>query len=443
MKRIFNLLENMRSMSGNAQISYLNRVKSDILRDILLYTYDTNKKYKIDEKKFNKFYQNKCTERIFSEADWKVFKYTILDHLADIKSAKDEDIKDVCEYFNNFDEESQNFLKMILFKDLRLGLNRKKIQKVWPDFCVTYAYMGCKPFNMENLRNVPYPAYAQTKMDGSFCNIIVDKENNKVEYVSRQSKPQKIEGSLDELLLKLDLPEKFVFTGEILVWDEKTDKPLERKLSNGIIRRDEKTTEEIEAIRFICWDCLPYKYFIEKKWDKPYSERLRLLCDYFSVIPSPRLRVVDTWTVNTVNEALEIFSEQYEKGEEGIVVKSVNQIWQDGKPSGQVKIKAEKDCELRMIAFQEGKGLYSGKCGNILCESEDHKLEVFVKPRTFKDAELIWENQEKYLNQILTVKFNEVILSETKEKPSLYLPVFLEIRDDKKEADTFEYIQNL
>jgi hypothetical protein len=36
-----------------------------------------------------------------------------------------------------------------------------------------------------------------------------------------------------------------------------------------------------------------------------------------------------------------------------------------------------------------------------------------------------------------------VIESETKEKPSLYLPVFVEIRDDKDKADTLELIKSL
>ena len=95
-----------------------------------------------------------------------------------------------------------------------------------------------------------------------------------------------------------------------------------------------------------------------------------------------------------------------------------------------------------MIGFQEGKGQYSGMCGNILCTSEDGLLEVSIKPRTPDSAKEIWFNQDKYLHKIVTVKFNEVIESETKDKPSLYLPVFVEIRDDKNEADTYETIKS-
>ena len=440
MQQVIQDLQELRQVSGNAQIDLLKQKKNDLLRQVLEYTYDTSKKYKIDENKFNKVCVQSHEKRDLTLQDWnKYIQY--LDKLTQTKSAKDADIQVIKSFIYSFNQ--QEFLTMVLLKDLRLGLNVKKIQKVWPDFCVTYPYMGCRPFNMKNLENIQYPAFAQTKMDGTFCNVIVDFENKKVEYFSRQSKPQPIQGSLDEQFLNIiysnQFGSKLVFTGEILVWD--TDKPLPRKLSNGIIRREEKTQDELDRIHFVCWDFIPYDKFLEKQWDIPYSKRFQYLTDIFFNGLRPRLHVVNSWIVFNVDEAMEKFNKEYEKGEEGVVIKSLNQIWQDGKPAGQVKIKAEKDCDLKMVAFYEGKGNYSGMCGSIKCVTQDELLEVMVKPRTPEDAKEIWYNQDKYLNKILTVKYNEKIESDTKDKPSLYLPVFVEIRDDKVEADQFRDIQ--
>ena len=440
MQQVIQDLQELRQVSGNAQIDLLKQKKNDLLRQVLEYTYDTSKKYKIDENKFNKVCVQSHEKRDLTLQDWnKYIQY--LDKLTQTKSAKDADIQVIKSFIYSFNQ--QEFLTMVLLKDLRLCLNVKKIQKVWPDFCVTYPYMGCRPFNMKNLENIQYPAFAQTKMDGTFCNVIVDFENKKVEYFSRQSKPQPIQGSLDEQFLNIiysnQFGSKLVFTGEILVWD--TDKPLPRKLSNGIIRREEKTQDELDRIHFVCWDFIPYDKFLEKQWDIPYSKRFQYLTDIFFNGLRPRLHVVNSWIVFNVDEAMEKFNKEYEKGEEGVVIKSLNQIWQDGKPAGQVKIKAEKDCDLKMVAFYEGKGNYSGMCGSIKCVTQDELLEVMVKPRTPEDAKEIWYNQDKYLNKILTVKYNEKIESDTKDKPSLYLPVFVEIRDDKVEADKFRDIQ--
>ena len=45
MNRILNELKELRLLSGNAQIDYLNSIKTDLLREILEYTY--YKKYRL------------------------------------------------------------------------------------------------------------------------------------------------------------------------------------------------------------------------------------------------------------------------------------------------------------------------------------------------------------------------------------------------------------
>ena len=313
--------------------------------------------------------------------------------------------------------------------------------------------MGCRPFTKKNLQALVFPCYAQTKMDGTFCNVIIDLQNRKVNYVSRQSKPQPIEGSLDKELLEKLFPQTYidlfgkqatciVLTGEILAWDNEKNKPLPRKLSNGLIRREDKTQDELGRIHLVIWDLIPYNNFINKKYDISYKDRFTFMQNLLKDKVT-RIHLVNTWEVNSLEEAEKIFDEQYAQGEEGIVVKELTQIWQDGKPKGQVKMKAEKDCDLEMLDFYEGKGQYEGMCGSIKCTSSDGILEVMVKPRTPKDALEVWNNQDFYRHKILSITFNEVITSETKDKPSLYLPRFVEIRDDKVEADTFEAIKEL
>lgn len=447
MEDIINIINALRVTSGNEQIDFLKSAAklTPLIREVLEYTLDTDRKYKITELKYDKIPLPPFISgnKKFDLDAWEVFKNK-LDYLASIKSAKDSDVAEIKQFIESYDK--KDFLKCVLYKDLRIGMDAKKCRKVWEDFLFSYPYMGCKPFSMQNLEKVGFPAYAQTKMDGTFGNVVVDLKNKTVDYISRQSKPQPIRGCFMDTLFNcmvedIHFTDKFVLTGEILVWDTENNKPLPRKLSNGIVRRENKTQDELDRIHFTVWDFIPYKNFLEGKWEVPYKDRYLWLKTRLQGISS-KLHIVNTWEVQNIEEAMAKFEEQYALGEEGVVIKSFNQIWRDGKPSGQVKIKAEKDCELRMIGFQEGKGQYSGMCGNILCTSEDGLLEVSIKPRTPDSAKEIWFNQDKYLHKIVTVKFNEVIESETKDKPSLYLPVFVEIRDDKNEADTYETIKS-
>ena len=153
-----------------------------------------------------------------------------------------------------------------------------------------------------------------------------------------------------------------------------------------------------------------------------------------------KMMLVDTEIANNQDEVLAIFERKYSEGEEGIVVKNFSQNWVNGKPAGQVKVKAEKDCDLEMVEFIEGNGAYSGMCGSIRCISNDEKLEVYIKPRTIQNAIDIWENKDYYMNKILAVRYNAKIKSPVKELYSLYLPRFVEVRAYKSIADTLEEI---
>ena len=92
----------LRDLSGNAQLSYLNSIKNDFIKDILLYTYDPHKKYKVDEK-INKFPIQVGTQA-FTEQAWVEFK-EILSYLADKASATDEDVLKLVNFISKYNEE--------------------------------------------------------------------------------------------------------------------------------------------------------------------------------------------------------------------------------------------------------------------------------------------------------------------------------------------------
>lgn len=443
MKQIIEIVEKLRELSGNAQLEYLQENKDNLLlKEVLDYTYNPDKKYGINEAKLDKGLQSLIRTPDITELDinvinaniWNDFKKS-LDEFSSQKGIKEADVARLCgRFFNYIEPKSNDLLRGILLKDLRLGLNIKTLTKVWKDIYFRYSYMGARPFSMDNVKKVKMPCIAQLKADGLFCNAIVDPINNKVEYRSRQGKDINIYGSLENDLLKIKANDKFVIHGELLCLDNE-NKPLPREVSNGIIRRDNKTQEELDSIVLLCWDFVPYNNFVDGIWEVPYENRLGMLYQ-MSEMAGDRLRVIDTYTVNDIDGAMKLFNDLYSKGEEGIIIKENDIIWKDGKPKGQVKIKAELECDLRAIGFEEGSGAYSGMCGTIICVSEDKKLKVGVKPRTPESAKEVFDNQDKYLNQILTVKYNARIKRKDEEIESLFLPVFMEWRiGDKDVAD--------
>ena len=134
MNEILTQLEQLRQLSGNNQIAYLDSIKTELLKEILEYTYDTHKKYKIDEGKYSKVqvFTNMIKQPLTVEY-WNKFK-TYLDKLSELKSANDQVVNSIKTFIEQC--EQPLFLRQVLFKDLRLNMNTKKFQKVWPTFLV-------------------------------------------------------------------------------------------------------------------------------------------------------------------------------------------------------------------------------------------------------------------------------------------------------------------
>ena len=104
-----------------------------------------------------------------------------------------------------------------------------------------------------------------------------------------------------------------------------------------------------------------------------------------------------------------------------------------------VKIKIVFDCDLVIDDFEEGTGKNAGRLGAIVVRSVDNRLRVGVGIG-FSDKQRteIWAARDQYQNKVVTVKANDILSKG--EVSSLFLPRFVEIRDDKQTGDTFDRV---
>ena len=142
--------------------------------------------------------------------------------------------------------------------------------------------------------------------------------------------------------------------------------------------------------------------------------------------------------VDTIERANEIFEELLANGHEGIILKDKSSIWEDKRSKSQIKFKGEEECDLKVVGIQAGTGKYEGMIGAILCESADGILKVDVGSG-FKDDDRK-KDPSDYLAKIVAVKYNMRIKNKQGEE-SLFLPVFVEVRFDKDNADSIGNIK--
>ena len=323
-------------------------------------------------------------------------------------------------------EDDREVLRRVLGRNLKCGVSEATVEKIWPDLKLSYPCMLVSPLTEKT--KVKFPCVVQTKMDGMRFNArVVD---GAATFYSRAGKELAFEGLPIEAAFQ-KLPEG-VYDGELLVAN------CDRKTGNGILTKFQKGTGTPAAGRDIhakVWDVIPLTDFDKGSCSVGYIERFRILGGALKAARPDTITIVRTWLdVSDMEEAQTIYKEQLAHGEEGVILKDPKGPWEDKRVKHQVKMKAELEADLRVTGFLPGTGKFEGKIGSLLVESADGKVKTAVGTG-LNDEERSLPFLEFY-NRIVSVKYNAVIDDKKTGQRSLFLPVFVEIRDDKGVADT-------
>jgi hypothetical protein len=323
-------------------------------------------------------------------------------------------------------------LERVIEKDLKCGVQVSTANAVWSGLIKEYPVMLCSGFEQKLVDKVKFPALVQLKMDGMRFNAIV--RDGKVEYRSRNGKEIQLLGKLDMEFIALAGDIDCVFDGELLVVDN--GGILDRQTGNGILNKANKGTisdKEASMVRATVWDVIPYAYFVDAYCPTAYSTRFNSLSTLINKNKPEKISLVNNWEVNTIEEAHTLFEGLLAQGQEGIILKDKSGVWEDKRAKHQIKFKGELECDLKIVAVEEGTGKYAGMLGAIICESADAIIKVNVGSG-FNDEHRknLWK--ENLIDKIVAVKYNARIKNKQGEE-SLFLPIFVEIRDDKNVAD--------
>jgi DNA ligase-1 len=206
----------------------------------------------------------------------------------------------------------------------------------------------------------------------------------------------------------------------------------DRFKANGLINSD----TEPRDIYIVCWDYLTLDEWKEGKSSRPYKERFQ------KIINNTIIDCVDYQIVKSLDEAKDFYKKVVANGGEGAVLKNLDNKFKNGTATDNIKMKEEAVAEFRITGFQEGKGRFVGTLGAIEAISGDERVITKVSGFTDEVRDYIWNNRDKLLGTIISVKYNGVSKAKNSDKYSLMFPVFEDFRPDKDSADNLEYIKN-
>ena len=327
-------------------------------------------------------------------------------------------------------------IERIIGKDLKCGASDSTANKIWPGLVHEYPCMLASGYDEKLVAKIKWPAMAQLKMDGMRFNAIV--KDGKCEFRSRNGKEVNLLGNLEQEFIALAAGKNTVFDGELVVLSEDGMSYLDRQTGNGILNKAVKgtiTPELANQVSATLWDIIPYEDFQNSISKHAYKNRFALLEAMH--LDSGKIRIVSNQIVANLEEARTLFERYLAEGQEGIILKDSNGLWENKRSRGQIKFKGELECDLKIIGIQEGTGKYVGKVGAYICESEDGIVKCDVGSG-FKDDQRIID--QSVIGKVIAVKYNARIKNKQGVE-SLFLPIFLEVREDKIVADNANKIK--
>jgi len=312
--------------------------------------------------------------------------------------------------------------RRIVRRDLRCGVASTLVNKVWPELIPTTGFMLAST----DPSDIVYPAFSQIKEDGARARLQMS--GDIVTLITRTGNDIETHGAFDSCASIS--PSALSLDGELVCI--KDGERLPRHISNGIVNKAIKgtiTTEEASLLAYIIWDV--------EGTDLPYHARWEMLTAYS--LPS-NVRLVETQSVDSYEEALCHFRNARTRGLEGTILKNRDAVWVPKRTKNLVKFKAEYEAEFRVTGVMEGNGKFAGKVGALMFASEDGLVTGQVG--IFKDfPQAVREQWMTELPEIVTIRYNGRISSNGKQ--SLFLPRVISVRLDKNKADSLEELEQI
>ena len=333
------------------------------------------------------------------------------------------------------DPELVDFLKEVVTKSLRLGIDAKTINKV-------YGYQFIPTFDVqlgtsiENVKlNGDEEIFISQKLNGTRC-VYFEGElwsRNGKKYTGCEHILRDIRRLCNEAWMVHS--HDMMLDGELVLKSCGLSDSEAFQKGTGIATSNNDSKEELE---YVIFDCMPAAEFRAKRCNSNYKFRKAFLQSIEADIAQldiTNLRIVPFFYEGTDHNKIWEYLDYAEDNDmEGIIV-NLDIPYEFKRTNGLIKVKKFHDIDLECIGIEQGeKGKYKDTLGAIICRYKGNEVRV---GSGFSEElrDFYFKNPDQIVGKIVSVKYKEA----TKNKngtESLQFPVFLSVREDKDTADT-------
>lgn len=423
-KELYDIVTEIQNTTGtnDKKEILLRECSNEEFKKLLKYVFDPMYIYGIQDKKLNK-YKNKVNNIIAFQN-----LFECLDYLLIHNTGKDEDVKLTQAYIESEDPKYHDFLTKIITKKLKIGINSKSINKVYPKLIRSFGVMLAKNYYNEQYKIEGKSFTLTEKIDGMRMLTRID-NNSKVTFFSRQG--QLIEGLIEIEQEISQLPSGF-YDGELVISDYTQFKERDVLQETLKIARSKGVKRGLD---YKVFDYITTDEFMSGNFTTTYKKRREMnplqhvKLEHVELLPA-LYQGVDQSVIPDLLHKLE------SEGKEGLMLNLNDGIYKTDRSSSILKIKSMNEFDEIVTGIFEGTGKYEGMLGGVnLLYKGKYELSC-GSGFTDEQRKYYWDNPEEIIGRVITVQY----FRESKNQNgtlSVSFPVFRCVRELGKEPSYY------
>ena len=352
-----------------------------------------------------------------------VYFKTLLDYIKENNTGRDIDIA-ICQlFFRNFENEMQDFIKAILTKSLKIGLDAKTVNKIYGDnFIPTFNVMLGTAIEKCKINNGDWFSIGK-KLNGSRCVFYKDDL-----YTRSGKKYVGLEHIIKDLKQILINP-NIVVDGELVGKNKNNLSDSENfQQSVGIANSKAETKEELKLVIF---DIITVSDFESGKSKLTYRDRkaeLENLRETIKQLNLENVEVVEMFYEGTDQSQICKWLDYAEQNDiEGIMV-NLDTPYECKRTKNLMKVKKFYTFDLQVVGYEGGSGRLSGNLGSLVVDFKGNSIKVGsgFDDNTRKE---LWNMRDELIGRVIEIKYKEVSKDKKTGLESLQFPIFKSLRE--------------
>lgn len=419
-KEIFDKIANVSAKKSKESIIKQN-ADNKLFLECLKFLLDDNIVTGLSDKKINK--------DVPLSKDVYIRITDMFDYLKTHNTGTAKDISFVKLFISIQEEDLKEFCKGLFTKKLKIGVDKKTVNKVIPGLIPTHDVMLAGKYEGK----LKEPVSMSLKLDGIRCSICTI--NGITKALSRQGKEITGIDYILEEYKELKLTDYFIDGELIRINKEMLPSDENFRLTTKIVNSKSLNKEGLE---FVVFDMTTMEEYNNKKGILPYKDRMRMMSDYIGK-KGEYIKLVPKYGItDKVEDVEDKLNQVVNRGQEGLILNTLSGKYEFGKrPKSLLKVKKFNEADVLCVGINEGQGKLKGTAGALVCKFLYKGQECNVEVGTgLSDSErkLIFDNPNLVIGKVITIKYFEVSKDSKNNTYSLRFPSWISmdyIRSDK------------